>query len=564
MERDEAQEDRAKEFLTPMTTLVERLGLTEQDRQLRIRWIGLSERDILLIRNAAPLIIPHADAVVKEFYDRSAQFPEWELRVRSAGSTRQRLEAAQRDYLVRLFGGRFDREYFEHRLRVGAAHAKLQIEPRWNVGNYGHYIELLTPLLARKLKGRDLADTIAALVKVFVLDISLAVETFISEGVLEKLVDIYRDLSEPLRDLDRGIGQVAVASQEIANATQEVARGAATQTETMSALTGDLKQLSVTGGEAADGAEGQRRAALTASDARVAVDAGIEGVAAASRAAEEQVRSLLQSAEAGSSAVRETVLAMAGIAETVGSTSREVEELGRQGNEIGAIVQVIEDIASQTNLLALNAAIEAARAGEQGRGFAVVAENVRSLAERTAIATKEIAKLIERVQQGTGRTVAAMDTSMGRVNEGSQRVQLAGERIAEMVHGIAAVGEHVQQISGSARTAEGEARHLNGALDEATALAERSAELSSDMRSATERAMSAVTDATATTEQSAAACEQVSASVQEVSAQISEMAQQATSLAASTSELAEFIERFGQLAHSSDGEPFERDDRQAA
>lgn len=547
-----------------MTTLVERLGLTEQDRQLRLRWIGLTERDVALIRNAGPLITPHADVIVKEFYDRSARFPEWEERVRKAGSNRGRLETAQREYLVSLFGGRFDRDYFEHRLRVGAAHAKLQIEPRWNVGNYGLYIELLTPFLARKLKGKDLAETLAALVKVFVLDISLAVETFISEGVLEKLVDIYQDLSGPLRNLDIGIGQVALASNEIANATQEVARGAATQTETMSALNLDVRKLTESSGQAADGAAGQRQAAQEASDARSAVGASIEGVAVASREAEVQVRSLLESAEAGSSAVRETVNAMAGIADTVGSTSHEVEELGRQGSEIGAIVQVIEDIASQTNLLALNAAIEAARAGEQGRGFAVVAENVRSLAERTAVATKEIAKLIERVQQGTARTVAAMETSMGRVSEGSKRAELAGERIDEMVHGIAAVGEHVRHISSSASTAEEDARHLKDAIAEATSLADRSAELSVEMRSATERAANSVTDATAVTEQSAAACEQVSASVEEVSAQISEMSRQASRLSASTAELAEFIERFGQLAHSSSGERFEKDQGLAA
>lgn len=547
-----------------MTTLVERLGLTEQDRQLRLRWIGLTERDVTLIRNAGPLITPHADAIVKEFYDRSARFPEWEERVRKAGSNRGRLETAQREYLVSLFGGRFDRDYFEHRLRVGAAHANLQIEPRWNVGNYGLYIELLTPFLGRKLKGKDLAETLAALVKVFVLDISLAVETFISEGVLEKLVDIYQDLSGPLRNLDIGIGQVALASNEIANATQEVARGAATQTETMSALNVDVRKLTESSGQAADGAAGQRQAAQAASDARSAVGASIEGVAAASREAEVQVRSLLESAEAGSSAVRETVNAMAGIADTVGSTSQEVEELGRQGSEIGAIVQVIEDIASQTNLLALNAAIEAARAGEQGRGFAVVAENVRSLAERTAVATKEIAKLIERVQQGTARTVAAMETSMSRVSEGSKRAELAGERIDEMVHGIAAVGEHVRHISGNASTAEEDARHLKDAIAEATSLADRSADLSEEMRSATERASNGVTDATAVTEQSAAACEQVSASVEEVSAQIAEMSRQASRLSASTAELAEFIERFGQLAHSSSGERFEKDQSLAA
>lgn len=540
-----------------MGALVEQLGLTEQDRSLRLRWIGLSEQDVQRIRAAAPLIVPHVEPIVTEFYDRSARFPEWESRVRVAGSNRSRLETAQRQYLRSLFEGRFDRDYFEHRLRVGAAHARLQIEPRWNVGNYGLYIELLTPYLARKLKGRQLAETLTSLVKVFVLDISLAVETFISEGVLEKLVDIHRDLSGPLRTLDTNIAQVDGAAREIANATQELARGAAAQTETMSALNQDVRKLDASGEEVAEGAFGQREAAGAASEARDAVDRSITRVATASRSADTRVRDLLGSAEAGSAAVRETVDAMAAITQTVSGTSRQVEELGRQGREIGAIVQVIEDIAAQTNLLALNAAIEAARAGDQGRGFAVVAENVRSLAERTAVATKEIAKLIEGVQQGTRRTVDAMESSMARVSEGSALAEVAGVRIEEMVRGIVAVGEDVQQISSTTDEAESDGRHLEGAIAEAATLSARSAELSQEMRQATGRALSGVTDATAVTEQSAAACEEVSASVQEVSAQMSEMSRQASALAASTTELGDFILRFGQLAHSSNGEPFQ-------
>jgi aerotaxis receptor len=100
---------------------------------------------------------------------------------------------------------------------------------------------------------------------------------------------------------------------------------------------------------------------------------------------------------------------------------------------VSEIISVIEGIAFQTNILALNAAVEAARAGEQGRGFAVVASEVRTLAQRSANASKEIRELI--------------GASVDQVAEGSREMQSAGQTISEVVHSVARVGELIRQIS---------------------------------------------------------------------------------------------------------------------
>ncbi|PKL81809.1 MAG: hypothetical protein CVV24_13350, partial [Ignavibacteriae bacterium HGW-Ignavibacteriae-3] len=114
-------------------------------------------------------------------------------------------------------------------------------------------------------------------------------------------------------------------------------------------------------------------------------------------------------AKEGGKVVEDTMEGMNRVADVVRKSAETVQALGKSSDQIGEIIQVIDDIADQTNLLALNAAIEAARAGEQGRGFAVVADEVRKLAERTTKATKEIAAMIMQIQKDTVDAVDSMN-----------------------------------------------------------------------------------------------------------------------------------------------------------
>jgi methyl-accepting chemotaxis protein len=110
-----------------------------------------------------------------------------------------------------------------------------------------------------------------------------------------------------------------------------------------------------------------------------------------------------------------------------------MDELGASSEEIGEVVKVITSIAEQTNLLALNATIEAAHAGEHGRGFAVVAEEVRSLAQRTADATREIARMIEQIQDETHQVVETMEQVTGYVDTGKLLVDRSMEALEAII-----------------------------------------------------------------------------------------------------------------------------------
>jgi len=200
---------------------------------------------------------------------------------------------------------------------------------------------------------------------------------------------------------------------------------------------------------------------------------------------------------------RESVLKVANeiedISSTVANTVQQVNLLDETAKEIGTIINVIRSISDQTNLLALNAAIEAARAGEAGRGFAVVADEVRQLAQRTGDATGEIETMISQVQTNTEASVAAMETTVPKVERGLVLTREASELLDQIQQQANSSMENVLEVVnltskqestiGSIKETVGElddmsketTESLQGNVEQASHLQKLSAKLSSDI-----------------------------------------------------------------------------------
>ena len=166
--------------------------------------------------------------------------------------------------------------------------------------------------------------------------------------------------------------------------------------------------------------------------------------------AAESAQKATEQTHSGSQLVQSSSRLMENIAQRVNASSRTVEGLGQRSDQIGAIVNTIQDIADQTNLLALNAAIEAARAGEQGRGFAVVADEVRALAERTTKATKEISQMIKAIQSETYSAVGSMSEGVDEVKRGTAETARSGEALEDILNKINDLTMQISQVATAA------------------------------------------------------------------------------------------------------------------
>ena len=170
-------------------------------------------------------------------------------------------------------------------------------------------------------------------------------------------------------------------------------------------------------------------------------------------------------AKDGGRIVDETVIGIKRISEVVEQAAATVTHLGKNSDQIGEIIQVIDDIADQTNLLALNAAIEAARAGEQGRGFAVVADEVRKLAERTTKATKEIASMIQQIQTDTNDAVVKIKEGTGEVDKGQDLVAKSGSTLKEIISATNKVIHEINQIASAAEEQSTTAEQISRSVE---------------------------------------------------------------------------------------------------
>jgi twitching motility protein PilJ len=216
-------------------------------------------------------------------------------------------------------------------------------------------------------------------------------------------------------------------------------------------LDGAARSAETTATQLAQASEAQSKQVDSASQAIGRMVSSIEEVSGDAERSSDVARHSVDVAHKGGEAVRRTIEGMNAIRETIQDTSKRIKRLGESSQEIGNIVELINDIADQTNILALNASIQASMAGEAGRGFAVVADEVQRLAERSANATKQIEVLVRTIQADTNEAIVSMERSTTDVVGGALLAENAGAALEEIEQVSSQIASLVQNISNSAR-----------------------------------------------------------------------------------------------------------------
>jgi methyl-accepting chemotaxis protein len=352
------------------------------------------------------------------------------------------------------------------------------------------------------------------------------------------------ELTSASKELSESARQASEATSQIAATIQQVAKGTQQQSESVTRTASSVEQVARAIDGVAKGAQEQARGVSQAANLMGELSEAIQQVTNNAEEATKQAKNAAEVARDGSLKVEKTIAGMNNIKAKVGLSAEKVAEMGQRSQQIGAIVETIDDIASQTNLLALNAAIEAARAGEHGKGFAVVADEVRKLAERSSTATKEIANLIRGIQQTVNQAVEAM-------NEGSSEVQIGVERANEAGHALSEILTQFEVLSSAAIESvkmstkmTATSNELVAAIDGVSSVVEENTAATEEMSAGSGEVSQAIENIASVSEENSAAVEEVSASAEEMSAQVEEVTASSAALAEMANQLQELVAGF--------------------
>jgi methyl-accepting chemotaxis protein len=329
-----------------------------------------------------------------------------------------------------------------------------------------------------------------------------------------RMTDGLRAMVRQVRD---SASQVASGAGQMAGASDESAKVSVQAASAIDEVTSTMHEMSINVQNVVKNTQVQASSVAETSASIDQMVTSIQRVADTAKLLVEISHRSREEAQTGMATMDKATAGLNRTSQAIQSSAEIIDVLGRRADDIGKIIEVIDDLAEQTNLLALNAAIEAARAGEHGLGFAVVAEEVRKLAEKSTQSTKEISELIQGIQKEAREAVDNMEHSTTMVQEGltlNKDLSVALEKISDVVSEVYKFSQEIgaatmEQSNGSAQIAKATNR-LTEITQEINSSVEEQASGAQAVVRAMERMRELVQQSTSSSTELAAAAEQMS------------------------------------------------------
>jgi methyl-accepting chemotaxis protein len=322
-------------------------------------------------------------------------------------------------------------------------------------------------------------------------------------------------LQEIVRTTRDSAGQVSAGSNQVAGAADESAKVSVQASSAIEEVTSTMHEMSINVQNVVKNTQVQASSVAETSASIDQMVTSIQRVADTAKVLLDIANRSREEVVVGIQTMEKTTDGLNRTNKAIQSSAEIINVLGHRADDIGRIIEVIDDLAEQTNLLALNAAIEAARAGEHGLGFAVVADEVRKLAEKSTQSTKEIADLIQSIQREARQAVENMDRSTRIVEEGLSLGNDLGTALHKISNVVTEVYKFSQEIGaatneqsvGSSQIAKATSRlteitqEINSAVEEQASGAQAVVRAMDKMRELVQQSASSSTELSAAAEQ---------------------------------------------------------------
>jgi len=389
------------------------------DIRKQMNMIGLTMKDLQLLKAVKPLVEPHLDEVTEAFYSTITQVERVNQIIHTYSSV-ERLRETLRVHLSEMFDGNINGDYLHRRDRVAMAHIRIGLETKWYMGAFLALQQTMFNIVNRQVPDTEQRTAIReSISKVLNFEQQLVLEAYQKEN-MRLLEETYRRVKDEIKS------KIALSTREAVQATEQIAQSLLLLTETSSQVS---RSFVGTVGKSHQTAEW---------------------------------------AASGKAKLGDLAQNMGRLGKTADDLRSTFEDFLQSLESINRVVALVESVADQTQLLALNAAIEAARAGEAGAGFQVVATEVRKLSENTKAGIGEIQALIKQLGQKSAAAAANLrlanaqfhdtwteststnevfERIMASMQDNQQEIVLAEQELIKLDSAFHEIGTAAQQVA---------------------------------------------------------------------------------------------------------------------